>query len=72
MFGQSDVVQPAVVAQGYDTAGVDFVVPDAEVRGDFVAGWEGFERGQTCSWDDQLMVWVIGCIPESERSLTVL
>ena len=35
-------MQPAVVPDGDDTGGVDFVVPDAVVRGDLVAGGEGF------------------------------
>ena len=45
MFGQSDVVKAAVVADGDGAAGVDFVVAHAEVWGDLVAGGEGFGSG---------------------------
>ena len=40
-FAQADVVQAAVVADGDGASGVDFVVADAVVRGDFLAGGEG-------------------------------
>lgn len=39
------MVQAAVVADGDDAGGVDFVVPDAVVRWDLVAAGEGFGAG---------------------------
>jgi hypothetical protein len=42
VFGQADVVQAAVVADGDDAGGVDFVVSDAVVRRDLVSAGEGF------------------------------
>jgi hypothetical protein len=38
MLAQADVVQAAVAAQGDHAGGVDFVVADAVVRRDLVAG----------------------------------
>lgn len=43
VFGQADVVQAAVVADGDDAGGVDAVVTQPVVRRDLVAAGKGLE-----------------------------
>jgi hypothetical protein len=42
MLALADVMEPAVVADGDDAGGVDFVVAYAVVRWDLLAGGQGF------------------------------